>query len=155
AVRLCRRGGDRGGDAAYFVSDASCHQPHPTLEPPMVAGVMSAQASVPMVRREPVPVRMLLIGAALLFLILFLVLPLVAVFIEALRGGFGAYLAEVTEPEAMSAIKLTLIVAAIAVPLNLVFCLAASWAIAKFEFWGKSFLTTLIDLPFSVSPVIS
>jgi len=121
----------------------------------MVAGVMSAQASVPMVRREPVPVRMLLIGAALLFLILFLVLPLVAVFIEALRGGFGAYLAAVTEPEAMSAIKLTLIVAAIAVPLNLVFGLAASWAIAKFEFWGKSFLTTLIDLPFSVSPVIS
>lgn len=112
-------------------------------------------APPPRVRGEPLPVRLLLIGAALGFLLLFLVLPLVAVFIEALRGGIGAYFAAITERDAVSAIGLTLLVAAIAVPLNLVFGLAASWAIAKFEFWGKSFLTTLIDLPFSVSPVIS
>lgn len=112
-------------------------------------------APPPRAHREPLPVRLLLIGVALGFLLLFLVLPLIAVFIEALRGGVGAYFAAIGERDAVSAIGLTLLVAAIAVPLNLVFGLAASWAIAKFEFWGKSFLTTLIDLPFSVSPVIS
>lgn len=112
-------------------------------------------APPPRARKEPLPVRLLLIGVALGFLLLFLVLPLIAVFIEALRGGIGAYFAAIGERDAVSAIGLTLLVAAIAVPLNLVFGLAASWAIAKFEFWGKSFLTTLIDLPFSVSPVIS
>jgi sulfate transport system permease protein len=86
---------------------------------------------------------------------LFLVLPLSAVFIEALRQGLGAYLAAIVEPDALAAIRLTLLVAAIAVPLNCAFGLAASWAIAKFEFKGKSLLLTLIDLPFSVSPVIS
>ena len=86
---------------------------------------------------------------------LFLVLPLVAVFVEALRKGVGAYLAALVEPDALAAIRLTLLVAAIAVPLNLVFGVAAAWAIAKFEFRGKSLLITLIDLPFSVSPVIS
>jgi len=100
-------------------------------------------------------VRYTLIGVALTFVILFLILPLAAVFTEALRKGFGAYLAALKEPDAWSAIKLTLITAAIAVPLNLVFGVSAAWAIAKYEFWGKSFLTTLIDLPFSVSPVVA
>ena len=86
---------------------------------------------------------------------MFLLLPLAAVFVEAFRAGLGAYFAAITEPDAVSAIKLTLLVAAIAVPANVVFGLAASWAIAKFEFHGKSMLNTLIDLPFSVSPVIS
>ena len=100
-------------------------------------------------------VRYTLIGVALTFVILFLILPLAAVFTEALRKGFGAYLAALKEPDAWRAIKLTLITAAIAVPLNLVFGVSAAWAIAKYEFWGKSFLTTLIDLPFSVSPVVA
>ncbi len=100
-------------------------------------------------------VRYTLIGVALTFVVLFLILPLAAVFTEAFRKGFGAYLAALQEPDAWSAIKLTLITAAIAVPLNLVFGVSAAWAIAKYEFWGKSFLTTLIDLPFSVSPVVA
>jgi len=97
----------------------------------------------------------LLTLAALAFLLLFLFLPLVAVFVEALRQGIGAYLAALVEPDALSAITLTLLVAAIAVPANLVFGVAASWCITKFEFFGKQLLLTLIDLPFSVSPVIS
>jgi sulfate transport system permease protein len=100
-------------------------------------------------------VRYTLIGVALFFLLLFLVLPLAAVFTEALRKGFGAYLEGLREPDAWSAIKLTLITAAIAVPLNLVFGVAAAWCIAKYEFRGKAFLTTLVDLPFSVSPVVA
>jgi sulfate transport system permease protein len=100
-------------------------------------------------------VRYTLIGIALVFLLLFLVLPLAAVFTEALRKGTGAYLEALKEPDAWSAIRLTLITAAIAVPLNLVFGVAAAWCIAKFEFRGKAFLTTLVDLPFSVSPVVS
>jgi sulfate transport system permease protein len=99
--------------------------------------------------------RAALIGAALAFILLFLVLPLAAVFAEALRQGLGAYLAALREPDAWSAIRLTLITAAIAVPLNLVFGVAAAWAIAKYEFRGKAFLTTLVDLPFSVSPVVA
>jgi sulfate/thiosulfate transport system permease protein len=100
-------------------------------------------------------VRYSLISLALLFVLLFLVLPLAAVFTEALRKGLGAYLAALQEPDAWSAIELTLITAAIAVPLNLVFGVAAAWAIAKYEFRGKAFLTTLVDLPFSVSPVVA
>jgi sulfate transport system permease protein len=100
-------------------------------------------------------VRITLIAIAVVFLAFFLLLPLVTVFVEAFRGGVSAYLAALVEPETMAAIRLTLIIAAIAVPANLVFGLAASWAIAKFEFKGKSILTTLIDLPFSVSPVTS
>jgi sulfate/thiosulfate transport system permease protein len=100
-------------------------------------------------------VRWTLIGIALTFLLLFLVLPLAAVFTEALRKGFGAYLAGLSEPDAWSAIRLTLITAAIAVPMNLVFGIAAAWCIAKYEFRGKAFLTTLVDLPFSVSPVVA
>ncbi len=96
-----------------------------------------------------------LIVLAVGFLFLFLLLPLAAVFVEAFRSGLGTYFEAITEPDAIAAIKLTLLVAAIAVPANIVFGLAASWAIAKFEFKGKSILNTLIDLPFSVSPVIS
>ena len=92
---------------------------------------------------------------ALAFLGIFLLFPLIVVFSEALANGFDAYLAAIVEPESRSAIYLTLLVAAIAVPANLVFGIAASWAIAKFEFKGKSVLITLIDLPFSVSPVVS
>ena len=104
---------------------------------------------------EPVWVRVLLISIALLFLTLFLFVPLLAVFAEALKKGWSTYIAAITEPDAWSAIKLTLLAAVIAVPLNLVFGVAAAWSIAKFEFRGKSILLTLIDLPFSVSPVIS
>ncbi|HZY18422.1 MAG TPA: sulfate ABC transporter permease subunit CysW [Ramlibacter sp.] len=100
-------------------------------------------------------VRRTLIGIALVFLFLFLVLPLAAVFTEALRKGAGAYLEALREPDAWSAIRLTLITTALAVPLNLVFGVAAAWCIAKYEFRGKAFLTTLVDLPFSVSPVVS
>eukprot|EP01032_Pedospumella_encystans_P012171 gene12171-14101_t len=100
-------------------------------------------------------VRYSLIGIALVFMFLFLVLPLAAVFTEALRKGFDAYFEALQEPDAWSAIRLTLITAAIAVPLNLVFGVAAAWAIAKYEFKGKAFLTTLVDLPFSVSPVVA
>ena len=100
-------------------------------------------------------VRYTLITVALTFVLLFLVLPLAAVFTEALRKGFGAYVDGLREPDAWSAIRLTLIVAVIAVPLNLVFGVAAAWAIAKFEFPGKAILTTFVDLPFSVSPVVA
>ncbi|MHA7601069.1 sulfate ABC transporter permease subunit CysW [Alicycliphilus sp. T452] len=100
-------------------------------------------------------VRWLLTGIALAFLLLFLVLPLAAVFTEALRKGVDAYLAGLSEPDAWSAIRLTLLTAAIAVPLNLVFGVAGAWCIAKYEFRGKAFLTTLIDLPFSISPVVA
>jgi sulfate transport system permease protein len=100
-------------------------------------------------------VRWTLIGSALAFILLFLVLPLAAVATEALRKGFGAYFEALKEPDAWAAIRLTLITAAIAVPLNLVFGVAAAWAIAKYEFRGKAFLTTLVDLPFSVSPVVA
>ena len=100
-------------------------------------------------------VQWVLIGISLAFMAIILVLPLYAVFHEALSKGVGEFFAALSEPDAQSAIRLTLLVAAIAVPLNIVFGLAASWAIAKFEFKGKAFLITLIDLPFSVSPVIS
>jgi sulfate/thiosulfate transport system permease protein len=99
--------------------------------------------------------RAVLITIAVVFLASFLVLPLAIVFFEAFSEGIGAFFDGITEKDAVAAIKLTLIVAAISVPANLIFGLAASWAIAKFEFRGKSLLTTLIDLPFSVSPVTS
>lgn len=105
--------------------------------------------------REPTWVKVSLISVSLLFLALFLLLPLIAVFSEALAKGYGAYGDAVKDPEALSAIRLTLLTAAIAVPLNLIFGLAAAWAITKFEFPGKNLLITLIDLPFAVSPVIS
>jgi sulfate transport system permease protein len=104
---------------------------------------------------ESPALRFLLVGIALTFLGVVVGLPVVAVVVEALRKGFSAYAEGIMDPYALSAIRLTLLVAAIAVPFNLVFGVAASWAITKFDFWGKRFLTTLIDLPFSVSPVIS
>ena len=107
------------------------------------------------VRSEPWLARVVIIGLTMLFLTVFVVLPLVIVFAQALTHGVVAYLAALAEPEALAAIKLTLAVAAISVGLNLVFGLIAAWAIAKFEFPGKTILITLIDLPFSDSPVIS
>ena len=104
---------------------------------------------------EPLWVRVALTLFAIAFLGILVVLPVVAIFMEALRYGVVAYINALINPDALDAIKLTLLVASIAVPLNLIFGLAASWAIAKFEFTGKHFLITLIDLPFSVSPVIS
>ena len=112
---------------------------------------MSAHAAA----SEPTWVRRSLIALALGFVFLFLLLPLAAVFTEALRKGLGAALEALREPDAWSAIRLTLITAAITVPLNLLFGVAAAWAIAKYEFKGKAFLTTLVDLPFSVSPVVA
>jgi sulfate/thiosulfate transport system permease protein len=104
---------------------------------------------------ESVGVQSALVVLSMAFMALFLVVPLVAVFAQALSQGLDAYLAALSEPDALAAIRLTLTVAAIAVPLNVVFGISAAWAIAKFEFKGKAFLITLIDLPFSVSPVIS
>jgi sulfate/thiosulfate transport system permease protein len=115
---------------------------------------MSFSAPSPRVTEGPVT-RAVLIGTAVLFLAVFLFVPLAGVFFEAFRRGIGVYLAALTEPEAVSAIQLTLLVAGISVPLNAVFGVAAAWSIAKFEFPGKAMLVTLIDLPFSVSPVVA
>ena len=104
---------------------------------------------------EPTWVRWTLISVALGFIFLFLLLPLAAVFTEAFRKGADAYFEALKEPDAWTAIRLTLLTAAIAVPLNLVFGVAAAWCIAKYEFKGKAFLITLVDLPFSVSPVVA
>jgi sulfate transport system permease protein len=105
--------------------------------------------------REPMPVRIALMTIAILFLGIFVLVPLLAVFSEALQKGLGVYLASFNDSAALAAIRLTLLVAAIAVPANLVFGLSAAWAIAKFDFPGKSLLVTLIDLPFAVSPVVA
>ena len=105
--------------------------------------------------REPIGVRILLILLSLTYVSIVILLPLGAVFSEAFSHGLSAWYAAVSEPDAVSAIKLTLLVAAIAVPLNIVFGLSAAWAIAKYDFRGKTVLLTLIDLPFSVSPVVS
>jgi sulfate transport system permease protein len=120
----------------------------------------AAEARMPVARARlpglhPASIRLLLIAVALLFLGVFLVLPLLVVFVQALSKGVSAYVAAVSDPMAWTAVKLTLAVAAVAVPCNLVFGVAAAWAIAKFEFRGKSALITLIDLPFAVSPVIA
>ena len=116
---------------------------------------MAARRRSTDVRAEPLLVRALVLAVAFAFIAVFVVLPLVSVFVEAFRRGIEPYIAALVEPTALAAIELTLIVAAIAVPINLVFGVAAAWAITKFEFRGKSLLTTLIDLPFSVSPVIA
>jgi sulfate/thiosulfate transport system permease protein len=120
-----------------------------------IAPLLGSENRGAIVTTERWPVRALLIGVAVVFLVLFLLLPLLAVLIEAFRAGLGAYFQAITEPDALAAVRLTLLVAAIAVPANIVFGLAAAWAIAKFEFKGKSILNSLIDLPFSVSPVIA
>jgi sulfate transport system permease protein len=113
-----------------------------------------APSRAEVINEAPV-VRWILIGVAIFYVALFLVVPLAAVFTQALSRGIAVYLAAITEPNALAAIRLTLVAAAIAVPLNVIFGLAAAWAIAKFHFAGKSILSTLIDLPFSVSPVIA
>ena len=115
------------------------------------AGLPKSRSAV----REPARVRIALLAVAVLFLGIFVFIPLCAVFCEALKKGLGVYLASFNDSAAIAAIQLTLLVAAIAVPANLVFGVAAAWAIAKFEFSGKSLLVTLIDLPFAVSPVVS
>ncbi len=129
------------------------HTDHSLLDPPKLPFEPLLQRNA-VVTEQPW-VRWLLTAAALAFLGFFLLLPLVGVFTEALRHGLGVYRDALMDPDALDAVRLTLLVAAIAVPLNLVFGVAAAWAIAKFEFRGKTLLTTLIDLPFSVSPVVA
>ncbi len=128
-----------------------------SITPPNVTQHSRYQAKVARNRAtsEPAWIRWVLIALALAFLTLFLFVPLAAVFTEALRKGFDTYISALVDPDALSAIQLTLVAAAIALPLNLVFGVAAAWAIAKFEFKGKSILITLIDLPFAVSPVVA
>ncbi|WP_010285890.1 sulfate ABC transporter permease subunit CysW [Kurthia massiliensis] len=109
----------------------------------------------PTALKEPWLVRFGLTAVSILFLFIFLVMPLAVIFISAFRKGFDVYLASITEPDAWSAIKLTLLVAVIAVPLNTIFGIAAAWCITKFSFKGRNLLITIIDLPFAVSPVIA
>ncbi len=118
-----------------------------------MAGAATSKSRV--AASEPLWLRLLLIVLAVTFLTLIVLLPIAAVFAEALRQGIGAYFASFDDPDVLAAIRLTLLVAAIAVPLNTIFGVIASWAIAKFEFVGKSLLVTFIDLPFSVSPVVA
>ena len=125
---------------------ASSADARPKLAPPR---------PVPRATTDPLWVRVLLTGVALAFLGLFLAVPLAIVFAEAFRKGAQVYLASITQPDALAAIKLTLLTAAIAVPLNLIFGVAAAWAITRFKFRGQTTLVTLIDLPFAVSPVIA
>jgi sulfate/thiosulfate transport system permease protein len=122
---------------------------------------MSEASTKPMKKRRHTPVgegpgtRALLLAAAIAFLVVILIAPLLVVFIEAFSRGISVYIEALAKPDTLSALQLTLLVAAIAVPANLVFGIAASWAVAKFDFKGKAFLVTLIDLPFAVSPVVS
>ena len=130
----------------------------PLHDPPILPPEFGPQG--PLLRRnsavtESAWVQWLLIGIALLFLLGFLLLPLIAVFSEALRNGWRVYVAALSEPDALAAIRLTLLTAAVAVPLNMVFGISAAWAITKFQFRGKALLISLIDLPFSVSPVVA
>jgi sulfate transport system permease protein len=129
------------------------HAPAATLNPAEVRLAEPPHTATGLL--EPAWMKWVLITVALVFLTLFLFVPLAAVFVQAFSKGWQTYAAAIVEPDALSAIKLTLLTALIAVPLNLVFGVAASWAIARFDFRGKSLLLTLIDLPFSVSPVIS
>jgi sulfate/thiosulfate transport system permease protein len=127
----------------------------PTLIRPAVQARSVPGPKLRVATDDPLWLRCVLIFTTIGFLTLFLFVPLAAVFTEALRKGVGAYFHSFRDPAALSAIKLTLLTSAIAVPLNVGFGLAAAWAIAKFDFWGKSLLTSLIDLPFAVSPVVS
>src|SRR6202142_2178247 len=127
-----------------------------------MGSITLAAGKIPATRRvataatgESVAVRWILIGVAVFFLALFIFLPLAIVFSQAFAKGVGVYWASLRTPDALAAIRLTLLAAGIAVPMNLIFGVCAAWAIAKFEFFGKSLLITLIDLPFSVSPVVS
>jgi len=119
------------------------------------AGMVLAPRRNSPARAEPLPLRLTLLGLGVLFLLLVVVLPLVAVFTQAFEKGIGAYLGSLAQPETMAAIKLTLLTAVIAVPLNTIFGVAAAWTLTKYRFPGRNVLVTLIDLPFTVSPVIS
>ena len=132
--------------------------PDPIVGPHRSAGVARAAAVAPEMRdatSEPRSVQWTLIALALAFMTLFLFVPLATVFVEAFAKGWSVYVAAITDSDALAAVALTLIAAGISVPLNLVFGIAAAWAITKFDFRGKNLLLTLIDLPFSVSPVIA
>jgi len=120
-----------------------------------MAADVQRKSAPPPATGEPFAFRTALIAVALLFFAIFLVMPLAVVFVEAFRGGFAGYVKAIGNPDTLAAIGLTLLVAAISVPANMIFGICAAWAIAKFEFKGKSFIITLIDLPFSVSPVIA
>jgi sulfate transport system permease protein len=126
-----------------------------TTDPDEAVGGLPLHAARHDFRTEPGPIRWVIIAMAVVFLTAFVVLPLVVVFAQAFSKGIGAYFSALSDPEALSAIRLTLLVAVISVGLNLVFGLIAAWAIAKFDFRGKTLLISLIDLPFSVSPVIA
>ena len=126
-----------------------------TLRPVAATGFGQTRFEARAATRETALVKWLILGTALSFFAVFLLMPLIAVFVEALRKGWETYASALVDPDALSALRLTLLAAAIALPLNLVFGVCAAWAIAKFEFRGKHFLITLIDLPFSVSPVIA
>lgn len=128
---------------------------HGGSSPAVPTGWARRNGFVPRATAEPALVRFGLIGVALLFLGLFLVAPLVAVFAQALEKGWAAYVAAIREPMALTALRLTLFVAVVSVPLNTVFGIAAAWSVARFDFPGKSALVTLIDLPFAVSPVVA
>jgi sulfate transport system permease protein len=146
-----RAGGGRPAGGSALVGGT----PGKTPQRPVSPAGDEAHSGVPALLDESSLVRLLLTVGALAFLALFLGLPLLAVFTEAFRQGWKAYATALSEPDALAAMRLTLLVAAIAVPVNAVIGLAASWAVAKFEFAGKNLLVTLIDLPFSVSPVIA
>ncbi len=130
-------------------------QPIRTADPDEAASALPLYAARDDLRTEPGPIRLVIIAIAVVFITVFVVLPLVVVFAQAFSKGIGAYFSALSDPEALSAIRLTLWVAVISVSLNLVFGLVAAWAIAKFDFRGKTLLISLIDLPFSVSPVIA
>lgn len=125
------------------------------MRPHYAAALPPVAAPAPSAVGESALVRRLLVGAALAFLVLFLGLPLAAVFVQALGAGLGTYLAAVAQPETLAAVRLTLLAAGTSVLANTVFGVAAAWAVTKFDFRGKSLLVTLIDLPFTISPVIS
>ena len=160
-----RERSDRLGDPGEGVRTIDRPYPlTPTLSPRERERTVAVETSAPPIslvsarndlRTEPGPIRLVIIAMALVFLTVFVVLPLVVVFAQAFSKGIGAYFSALSDPEALSAIRLTLWVAAISVGLNLVFGLVAAWAIAKFDFRGKTLLISLIDLPFSVSPVIA
>src|SRR5262249_11527049 len=120
-----------------------------------VAATLQARAAVSNARTEAPWLRLLIIGSAVVFLALLILLPLVVVFTEAFKEGWAVYLRAVRDPATLAAVRLTLLVALIVVPVHVVFGLIMAWAVAKFEFRGKSLLISIIDLPFSVSPVVS
>ncbi|EJT84514.1 sulfate ABC transporter permease [Pseudomonas putida S11] len=160
-IRLHRRDRHRRADAGGFLHPAAADQPaaaphrNPLKEAGMSSSSLNATAAANAARRGSATSRRILIGLGWLVFALFLLLPLVIVVSQALKNGFGTFFEAIFEPDALSALKLTLLAVAISVPLNLVFGVSAAWCVSKYTFRGKSILVTLIDLPFSVSPVIA